>query len=103
MRTQQEILALLARQKPELEREFRVRSLALFGSYAREEQQTESDVDILVDVDPSIGLKFVALSATEVAGLPQVLSQVPQLAPVAQPVPLTDWLSYGSAVWVTPV
>jgi hypothetical protein len=72
MRTQHEILALLAKQKPELEKDFKVRSLALFGSYAREEQQSESDVDILVDVDPSIGLDFVSLAERieEALGLP---------------------------------
>ena len=72
MRTQQEILTLLAKQKPELEKDFKVRSLALFGSYARGEQQTESDVDILVDVAPSIGLNFVSLAERieEALGLP---------------------------------
>ncbi len=36
--------------------------LALFGSYARDEQSASSDVDILVEVDPSIGLRFVTLA-----------------------------------------
>jgi predicted nucleotidyltransferase len=31
-------------------------------SYARGDQRPESDVDILVDVDPSIGLEFVSLA-----------------------------------------
>ena len=34
----------------------------LFGSFARDDQSPESDVDILVDVDPSIGLDFVILA-----------------------------------------
>lgn len=36
--------------------------MALFGSYARGEQRADSDVDILVEVDPSIGLEFVTLA-----------------------------------------
>lgn len=33
----------------------------LFGSWARGDAQEDSDVDIMVDVDPSIGLRFVEL------------------------------------------
>lgn len=36
--------------------------MALFGSWARNEQTDMSDVDILVEVDPSIGLRFVTLA-----------------------------------------
>ena len=36
--------------------------MALFGSAARDEAGANSDVDILVDVDPSIGLGFVTLA-----------------------------------------
>ncbi len=51
---------------------FKVKDIALFGSYARNEQGPESDVDILVDVDPSIGLDFVLLADTmeTLLGLP---------------------------------
>lgn len=47
---------------PELAREFGVTRLAVFGSYARGDQHDESDVDVLVEVDPSIGLRFVDLA-----------------------------------------
>ena len=36
--------------------------LALFGSYARGDQNENSDVDVLVEVKPSIGLGFVTLA-----------------------------------------
>jgi predicted nucleotidyltransferase len=62
MKTRDEIIALLGRSKTDLEQRFRVRQLALFGSYARGDQNPESDVDILVDVDPTIGLDFVSLA-----------------------------------------
>ncbi len=64
MITKEEILKTLTKDKPDLQRQFNVRSLALFGSYARGDQQADSDVDILVEVDPSIGLEFVTLAET---------------------------------------
>ena len=48
--------------KPALQQEFPLHRMALFGSWARNEQTEKSDVDILVDVDPSIGLRFVTLA-----------------------------------------
>ena len=69
MKTRKEMLAALAKQKPDLQRAFPVRRLALFGSYARGDQRPESDVDILVDVDPAIGLQFVSLAETIEAAL----------------------------------
>ncbi len=62
MLTKEEIIESLAKDKAEMQRRFKVRRLALFGSYARGEQRTDSDVDILVEVDPSIGLDFVTLA-----------------------------------------
>ena len=62
MITKEEILSALAKDKPELQRQFKVHKMALFGSYARGEQRVDSDVDILVEVDPSIGLEFVTLA-----------------------------------------
>jgi len=62
--TKEEILRTLAEDRSELQSRFKVRKIALFGSYARGDQQTDSDVDILVDVDPSIGLEFVSLAET---------------------------------------
>ncbi len=35
--------------KPYLQRKYNISSIALFGSYAREEQTDKSDIDILVD------------------------------------------------------
>lgn len=64
MKTTQEIIRLLREAKPELERRYGIARLCLFGSYARGEQHQESDVDILVEVDPSIGLRFVDLAHT---------------------------------------
>lgn len=62
MKTKEEVLIILQREKPELARRYGVKRLALFGSYARDDQREDSDVDILVEVDPSIGLGFVELA-----------------------------------------
>lgn len=62
MITREQILKTLARDKPEFQKRFKVSKMALFGSYARGDNQPGSDVDILVEVDPSIGLDFVTLA-----------------------------------------
>jgi len=62
MKTKAEILRILQMEKPELMRRYGLTRLALFGSYAREDQRDDSDVDIMVEVDPQIGLGFVELA-----------------------------------------
>jgi hypothetical protein len=62
VRSRDEILAILRAMKPDLGRRFGVRDLALFGSFARGDETDRSDIDILVDVDPEIGLDFVTLA-----------------------------------------
>jgi len=62
MKTKEEVLRILQQEKPELVRRYGIKRLALFGSYARDDQREDSDVDILVEVDPSIGLGFVELA-----------------------------------------
>ena len=57
-----EILTLLGRHKPELARRFGVRSLALFGSRAREQPRPESDIDLLVAFDgPATSARYFGL------------------------------------------
>ena len=63
VRSRDEILATLQAMKPDLVRRFGVRDLSLFGSFARGDATAGSDVDILVDVDPEIGLEFVTLAS----------------------------------------
>lgn len=81
--SREEILALLRSMLPELEARFGVRSMGLFGSYATGEATEQSDVDILVDVDPSIGLGFVTLAETieDELGLPVDLVSVRAIKP----------------------
>ncbi len=44
--------------KPELVNKYGLSSLALFGSYSRDEQTVESDIDLLVDFEKIIAKKF---------------------------------------------
>src|SRR5262245_30919107 len=62
MKTKAEILEILRKEKPELVQLYGLKRLALFGSYAREDQREDSDVDILVEIDPQIRLGFVELA-----------------------------------------
>jgi predicted nucleotidyltransferase len=46
--TKAEILDLLNKKKPYLAKNFGVESIALFGSYARDEADEDSDIDIVI-------------------------------------------------------
>jgi hypothetical protein len=63
MLTREEIVARLRREREMLSSRYPIRRLALFGSWARGEARADSDVDVLVEVDSSIGLRFVDLAA----------------------------------------
>jgi predicted nucleotidyltransferase len=57
-----DILGKLRRLKGELALRYNVKSIGLFGSVARGEQSPGSDIDVLVEVEPAIGLlKFLEL------------------------------------------
>ena len=61
--SREDILNRLRQAKPVLAAEFPFSRIALFGSYARGSAVPgKSDVDILVEVDPSIGLGFVTFA-----------------------------------------
>jgi predicted nucleotidyltransferase len=62
MRTSQEIKNTLQSAKPGLLGKYPIESLALFGSYARDEANEQSDVDILVEFNGSIGWQFLTLA-----------------------------------------
>ena len=82
-KTKDDILNLLVQNKAEIMSRFKVSRLALFGSYARGDQKPDSDVDILVDIDPSVGLEFVTLAAQieQLLGLPVELVSLRAIKP----------------------
>jgi len=51
----------LKRNKPMLMERFKVKSIGVFGSYARAEEDADSDVDILVELAEPIGWEIVDL------------------------------------------
>ncbi len=62
MRRKEEILKYLKQELPYLNQKFKVKSIGLFGSYAREEQTEKSDIDMLVEFETPVGFfKFIEL------------------------------------------
>lgn len=55
-------LTILERLKADLGEKYKVHKLGIFGSIARNDARPDSDVDVLVEMDPSIGLQFVDLA-----------------------------------------
>ena len=53
------ILQTLQQLKSELEAKYGVSELALFGSYSRNEQTEESDIDIMIDFSAQIGIEYL--------------------------------------------
>ena len=45
----EEVISRLSRQLPEIQQRFGVKTLAVFGSVARQEARADSDVDVLVE------------------------------------------------------
>jgi hypothetical protein len=60
--TLQNILQILRRHKPELQRKYPISRLGVFGSYARGEATEKSDIDIAVEFSAPMGLNFVAMA-----------------------------------------
>ena len=52
----------LISRKAELFERFGIKNLAIFGSYARNEQRSDSDIDMLVEFDGPIGIEFIDLA-----------------------------------------
>ncbi|MFP9100029.1 nucleotidyltransferase family protein [Flavobacterium sp. RHBU_24] len=62
MNTLQEIQSVLVSHKQRLFREYPIKSLAIFGSYSRNEQKTDSDLDVLIEFSGKIGIRFIDLA-----------------------------------------
>jgi predicted nucleotidyltransferase len=56
MTQREEVIQTLQAHKAELSTTYGVRTLALFGSVARNEASDQSDVDLLVEFDRAVGL-----------------------------------------------
>ena len=62
MLSQREITNILRKELPHLKTIFGVKRIGIFGSYSNGVQKEESDVDLIVEFERPIGLKFFELS-----------------------------------------
>ncbi len=61
MLTKEEVIKILKKELPYLRAIFGVKRIGMFGSYSKGIQREDSDVDIIVEFEKPIGLKFVEL------------------------------------------
>ncbi len=80
MTASEQNLHILHEQRLQLARRFPIHRLALFGSCARGEAREDSDVDVLVEVDPSIGMRFIELAEELETALGRHVDLVPRRA-----------------------
>jgi len=90
----QSVLAILKKHQAELERQG-VRHAALFGSVARGEAKPDSDIDIMVDLDPDARLgvyEYVGIKdcIAELFDQPVDVVNREGLKPYVRPAVLTD-------------
>jgi predicted nucleotidyltransferase len=55
----EKVMEIIRRELPYLTEHFGVKRIGLFGSFARGTARSDSDVDILVEFDKPIGLRFM--------------------------------------------
>ncbi|MGC8720498.1 MAG: nucleotidyltransferase family protein [Thermodesulforhabdaceae bacterium] len=87
MKTIEEIIRTLNTQEELLKERYGITTIGIFGSFARDEQTEVSDIDILVEFEKPIGLKFFELAdyLEEILGVkvdlftPNALKQKPLL------------------------
>lgn len=53
---------ILKQHKSMLEQKYSLSNIAIFGSYARGEQHIDSDIDMLVEFNKPIGIRFIDLA-----------------------------------------
>lgn len=62
MSSREEIIKKLGAFKARVANRYPIASLALFGSFARNEQNEDSDIDVLVEFNGRVGSEFFALA-----------------------------------------
>lgn len=62
MKTLEEVKKILEEHKEEIKKKYGVKFMGIFGSFAKNEQTEVSDIDILIEFERSIGLKFFELA-----------------------------------------
>ena len=62
MKTLTEIQKQLSTNKQHLFKNYPLKSMAIFGSYARNENNEKSDLDLMVEFNKEIGIQFIDLA-----------------------------------------
>jgi len=62
MLSKNNIVEILKKEQPFLKNHFGVKRVAIFGSYGTDTASKNSDVDIYIEFERSLGLKFIQLS-----------------------------------------
>ena len=62
MQSLNNILSLILKNKPTLQKKYPIKNIGIFGSIARGDHHENSDVDILVEFDKPIGIEFIDLA-----------------------------------------
>ena len=65
MQSLPEIQKILREQKPYLANKFGVRIVGVFGSYVRQEQRPDSDLDLLIELDRPPKISLIGLVELE--------------------------------------
>jgi len=77
--TLNEVKYKIKEHKADLEQNFRVKEIGIFGSYARGDQRDRSDVDVLVEFDEPVSLLGVVKLENYLSDLLQIkVDLVPQ-------------------------
>ncbi len=62
MRSLNDIHATLSKHKNHLFNDYPLKSMAIFGSYSRQENKELSDLDLIVEFNDKIGIRFIDLA-----------------------------------------
>lgn len=62
MKSLKDIQSILKSHKKHLFANYPIRSIAIFGSFARNAQTDKSDLDLLVEFNDQIGIRFIDLA-----------------------------------------
>ncbi len=62
MKSLNDIQATLSKHKNHLFNDYPLKSMAIFGSYSRQENKELSDLDLIVEFNDKIGIRFIDLA-----------------------------------------
>jgi len=62
--TKEQIIAFLRTQKDSFQKEFKVKKIGIFGSYARSDAREHSDIDIVVELEKADLFHMIGIKQT---------------------------------------